>query len=242
MIKKKTIIVMLCLMVASVGGGFYLYHRHQQKEELARRALCWSALQKRLAQEVSRFPGEAGIVVKDLKHGWVISFNQDVPIAAASLVKIPLMAAIFASAQDGTTSLTRNITLKESDKVGGSGILKAQPAGVVYSVEQLIAIMIAHSDNTATNLFIAMLGYDYLNAFFKRLGLQHTSIERAMLDFRFRRKGIENYTTAYDMALVLESFYRKTFLNPSVSNKCLWLLKQQKINDRIPALLPQGIE
>ena len=61
-----------------------------------------------------------------------------------------------------------------------------------------------------------------------------------MMDFKERRMGEENYTTAQDMAYLLEELYYKKFLNKDVSEKCLGLLGQQKINDRIPKKLPRG--
>ena len=62
-----------------------------------------------------------------------------------------------------------------------------------------------------------------------------------MMDFEERREGEENYTTALDMAYLLEELYYKKFLNKDVSGKCLKLLGQQKINDRIPGKLPEEL-
>jgi beta-lactamase class A len=72
------------------------------------------------------------------------------------------------------------------------------------------------------------------------MGLKNTNLSRKMLDFTERREGVENYTTAREMAYLLETLYRKKFLNKDVSDKCLRLLGQQKINDRIPRGLPKG--
>jgi len=72
------------------------------------------------------------------------------------------------------------------------------------------------------------------------MGLKNTNIARKMMDFKERREGEENYTTARDMAYLLEELYYKKFLNKDVSEKCLGLLGQQKINDRIPRKLPRG--
>lgn len=66
------------------------------------------------------------------------------------------------------------------------------------------------------------------------MGLKNTNLARKMLDFEERREGQENYTTAGDMAYLLEELYHKDFLNKNISEQCLALLGQQKINDRIP--------
>jgi beta-lactamase class A len=59
-----------------------------------------------------------------------------------------------------------------------------------------------------------------------------------MMAFDERRKGVENYITAQDMALILEKIYRREFINRQVSERCLGLLLAQKVNDRIPKKLP----
>jgi len=61
-----------------------------------------------------------------------------------------------------------------------------------------------------------------------------------MMDFKARRVGAENFTTAGDMAHLLEALYCGRFINPDVSKKCLDLLASQKVNDRIPKRLPGG--
>ncbi len=114
-----------------------------------------------------------------------------------------------------------------------------KPGGSVFTVEELIEPMITESDNTATNLLIDYIGFDTLGMYFKKIGLKNTNIARKMLDFRERRKGVENYTTAEDMAFVLEELYRSNFINKEISKQCLLLLGQQKINDRIPRKLPK---
>jgi beta-lactamase class A len=62
-----------------------------------------------------------------------------------------------------------------------------------------------------------------------------------MMDFKYRKNGVENYTSAKDMALVMEKIYRKELINADVSKRSLELLKNQKINDRIPVKLPDGV-
>ena len=71
------------------------------------------------------------------------------------------------------------------------------------------------------------------------MGLRNTNIVRKMIDFQERREGIENYTTAEDMAFLLEGLYRNNLLNKDISKQCLLLLGQQKVNDRIPRKLPK---
>jgi beta-lactamase class A len=242
---KKNLRIILGVLIGLGLAAYFLfvgYHNYAAAKKrqvvLEERKTAWNALEKLLESEAANFKGEAAIIIRDLDMRWEIALNKEKPFPAASLVKIPVMAACFFAAREGAISLKDNLTLKASAKVPGSGILKNAPAGSVFTVERLIEIMITESDNTAANMLIERLTFDYLNGFFKKCGLAHTNLSRKMMDFRYRRKGLENYTTAADIAYLLEKIYRKEFLDKDTSDKCLAVLLRQKVNDRIPAKLP----
>lgn len=207
---------------------------------LDKRKKEWSRLKTVLGQRVSRFRGTVGLVVEDLDTGWEIAFNEEALIPSASLVKVPIMLSYFYAEEDKKISLKDTIRLKHSDKVAGSKVLGMEPVGSVFTVEELFSPMITESDNAAANVLISHLGFDTLNEYFKKMGLKKTNLARKMMDFAERSAGEENYTTAVDMAFLFEQLYYNKFLNKDVSSKCLELLGEQKINDRIPRRLPKG--
>ncbi len=211
--------------------------RHERLIQSIRRA-AWQDLQRSIMNEISQFNGEVGIAVIDLQTGRELAYEKSKPFPSASLAKIPLMAACFLAVDQGRIKLDRNIALKSSDKLTGSGVLKDMPAGTAFSVERLIGLMIYDSDNTATNMVTNLLGIEYLNKAFKSFGLKNTELSRKIADYRLRDNGIENYTSAEDMALLLEKIYRKTLGNRRVSNQCISMLKLTRMNDRIPKYLP----
>ena len=198
-------------------------------------------LRQKLVNEVRRFKGEAGIVVRDLRFNWEISHNKDRLFASASLAKIPIMCACFLAAEEGKINLDQQVVLKNSDKFTGSGILKDIRPGAIFSVEELIELMVDDSDNTATNILTNLVGIDYLNKVFNSLGLKHTNLSRRVADFSLRDQGVENYTTAEDISLLLEKIYRRSLISRDLSEKCLRVLKLQRVNDRIPKYLPLDV-
>ena len=208
---------------------------------LEKRKTAWEILENKIKKDSDAFNGQVGIIVKDLKRGWLISINQDKLFPSASLVKIPIMAACFFAADEGKIKLDENLELKTEDKASGLGILKEAPLGARFTIKKLIELMISESDNTATNMLIDRLGFDYLNDCFKKLGLKDTNIYRAMLDFKSRKEGRENFITALDLANLLEGIYNKRLINRTYSGMCLEFLKKQRIRDRIPARLPPDI-
>jgi len=246
--KTKKVILFITLILFLVIGGYFgqqYYAKFQKAEQerilYERRKAAWQELQQRLKVEINQFKGETGIVIKDLETGWEFSYEKTRLFPSASLAKIPLMAACFWAADQGRINLDRNIALKSSDKLTGSGVLKDMPAGATFSVERLIGLMIYDSDNTATNIVTNLLGIDYLNSAFRAFGLRNTELSRKIADYHSRDKGIENYTTAEDMALLLDKIYRRSLGNKSVSDQCISMLKLTRLNDRIPKYLPVDI-
>lgn len=251
--KPGKILIALFVLLALGAGAYFSYksyfaykeavkQRAEFKRRFERRKLFWRSIRTTLAGEIAGFRGQVGCVIKDLETGWEISFNKDELFPSASLAKIPIMAACFQAQQKGRMNFSDTVRLKGADKVYGSGVLKAMPNGSLFSVDKLIELMVTQSDNTAANILIGLLGRDSLEGYFSEFGLKNTNLSRKMMDFRARRRGRENYTTAADMAYILEKIYRGKFINDAVAGECISLLKQQKINDRIPALLPAGAQ
>ena len=242
-IKSKFAVILIAVLFVSglyfiCRDYFHFQEIKRQKISLERRKAAWQVLQQKLIYEISQFKGEVGLVIKDLSSDWEISYNKNKLFPSASLVKIPIMAACFLAATEGRVKFDREIVLKNSDKFPGSGILKNVQPGATFSAEELIGLMIYDSDNTATNILTNMVGLDYLNKVFNVWGLKKTNIARKVADFSSRDRGIENYTTAKDMAWLLEQFYHKALISKDISERCLKILKLQRTNDRIPRYLP----
>jgi len=201
----------------------------------------WEANSADILKRISNLRGEAGIVVEDLETGWTFIHNEDQPFPAASLVKIPIMVACFKAAQEGRLDLSEKHVLRREDRVGGSGILRRMRNGRSFTYSQLIDYMVTESDNIACNIMIDRLGFDYINQVFEELGLEKTRLNRKMIDFAARDQGIENYTTAAEMTGLLDRIYHHRCFNAEISERCLAVLKRQKINDRLPRYLPKEI-
>ncbi|MFA4888896.1 MAG: serine hydrolase [Candidatus Omnitrophota bacterium] len=246
--KTKKIFLILIFSLLFVCGSYFGHRYYANLKEVKRQQalieqgrLAWQSLREKLTNEIDQFKGETGIVIKDLRNNWEISYDKDKIFPSASLAKIPIMSVCFLAADQGRINLDRNIALKSADKLTGSGVLKDMPAGTTFSVERLIGLMIYDSDNTAANMVTNLLGIDFLNNAFNGFGLKSTSLSRRIADYQSRDKGIENYTTAQDMALLLEKIYQRNLGNKYVSDQCISMLKLTRINDRIPKYLPVDI-
>lgn len=236
---KKTKFILSGFFLILLSFSLYLYSA-VIKEELKtkRQKSAWSSLETSIRSSALNFSGECSLVVEDLKRGRKININEKKLFPSASIVKIPIMAACFLAYTEAKINLEKRIILKNRFKVLGSGKLRELPEGAPVKIRDLIEMMVAESDNTAANMLIDLLGEDYLNTAFKRMGLNNTNIVRRMMDFKSRRNGRENFINASDLSLLLEKIYQGKLLNKDVSRECLNILKKQKMRDRIPARLP----
>jgi beta-lactamase class A len=218
-----------------------VHHIRQERRWAEERKAAWRDLGYRLKREIGRFRGRPGLVVKDLQTGWEYYYRKDRLFASASLSKLPIMAACFKAAEAGDIRLDQEVVLRSQDKLAGSGLLKDLPSGTPFTVERLVDLMISESDNTATNMLTSLMGIDRLNEEFKSFGLQKTLLSRRIADYRARDRGLENYTNASEMAMMLEAMHRRELVSRDVSDRCISTLKLTRANDRIPRYLPSDL-
>ncbi len=199
----------------------------------------WARMESAVRKKIRAFKGEIGLVIKDMKTGQSFEASPDELFPSASMVKVPIMVACLKAEEEGRISLQERLKMTRSDKTGGSGSLRRYRSGSSFTIDRLVELMVTRSDNTAANMIIDKLGFEYINGTFKKVGLEKTNLARTLMDLRSRDRGVENLTTAREAAEVLEMIYKKGCISPTVSDKCLEVLKSQKINDRIPRLLPR---
>lgn len=242
---KRTAALRLTSALAAAGLVFILpvalRGQYVAPQEPGPAPAKWAQIEKDVERSLRDFQGVLGYVIKDLESGRTLTRLPDRRFPSASMVKVPIMAACYKAAEDGRISLHDTLRLKRSDKARGSGVLRGAATGTPLTVEKLLELMITNSDNTAANMLIDLLGFEYLGMSFRGLGLETTNLSRKMMDFRSRSRGVENYTTPREMAVILEKIYRRTCLSPQVSEQCLELLKEQKVNNRIPRYLPRKV-
>ena len=69
------------------------------------------------------------------------------------------------------------------------------PGVTKLTLRDLATMMVAVSDNSATNVLIDRVGMDNVNALMTSLGLQHTLLRRKMMDLKAAGEGRENVST-----------------------------------------------
>ncbi|HAH31242.1 MAG TPA: hypothetical protein DCL44_02890 [Elusimicrobia bacterium] len=202
----------------------------------------WQHMVAGLENASASYRGKVGIYLKDLHTGKFWEYNPDRLFPSASLIKVPIMAAAFEKIKAGELTLDTQIKLTRQDRWGGSGSLKWVREGTRLSVMEIIYKMITESDNTATHMLIDYLGFDFLQMEFSRLGLVYTKIYPEGLNLTSGRVARENYTTAREMADLLEQIYEGKLIDKNSSEQMLEFLKHTKSRSRLRRGLPLGWE
>jgi beta-lactamase class A len=152
---------------------------------------------------------------------------------AASTVKVLISAALWCAVEDGELDAGRRIEAGETAAPGGGGLLESLDAGTAVTLADLDVLMLAVSDNAATNALIDVVGMDRVNALAARLGLGHTALRRAMMDVAAVERGDDNTTCAADMAALMAALARADELPARASRRVLHGLGQSHHTDVI---------
>jgi beta-lactamase class A len=206
------------------------------------------SLERRLAPLAKAHKGRVAIVVKHLVTGETFVLNGDDPMPTASLIKFPLMIEVYMQVHEGKLKLTDMVTLRDKDKVPGSGILTYHfSEGATFPVRDAVRLMIAYSDNTATNLILDKIGIAALTRRMEAWGYPNTRIHAKVFlgkttsvdPERSKRFGLGS-TTANEMVRLLEQVYHGKVVNAEACKEMLEHLKKCRDRDSFPRFLPAG--
>lgn len=235
-LKKQNLWLSLVIfLVSALALSLFFLQKTTQKRNI-------KYLEKQVEYQAKNFPGNFAVSIFSFGFNKInFNYNSDEKIAAASIIKIPILAAALAAVYEEKIKLSDRIVINQRDLTGGAGILKRVDLPLEMTFEALLVYMVAISDNIATNKVIDLLGFEYINQVFRDIGLKDTILRRKMMDFQARRQGIENFTTSYDIALLLKNIYLNRLYGPKISEKARNILFLQQHSDRIPLLLPDSV-
>jgi beta-lactamase class A len=187
----------------------------------------------------SGYSGKATFALTDLGSGEHIGRDEDDVMPTASLIKVPILVALYRAAQDGLVALTDRIAYREDQKVLGSGVLVHLTPGVEMTVRDAATLMIIISDNVATNMMIDLVGLERINQTMRGLGLTQTTLFQRLGD---RQAGLDarkmSVSTAREMARLLELIARHEAVSAEASEDMLRIMRRQDYRHELSSRLP----
>jgi beta-lactamase class A len=211
------------------------------------------SLRARIEARIAEVPNaRVAVVLHDLRDRYVVGIAEDSSFHAASTMKVPVMIELFRQVDAGHLSLDQsllvvnsfgsivdgsNFTLDAGDDSDSS--LYAM-VGKRVPVRDLIEHMITRSSNLATNTLIPVAGAENANATAHALGATHMRVLRGVEDGKAFARGMNNTTTASDLAALLLAIERGTAASRASCDEMRSILLREIYSGDIPAGLPAG--
>jgi beta-lactamase class A len=193
-----------------------------------------------------------GVAFRDLANGDTLFLNADDSFHAASTMKVPVMIELFRQVDAGTLGLDHRIMLAnrfasivdgspyQLDAGADSDSSLYQLVGTQVQLRNLIDRMITRSSNLATNALIELADAKKANATAHALGASNIRVLRGVEDGKAFRAGLNNTTTARDLAALLGAIETGDAASLASCAAMREVLMRQEFNTEIPAGLPPG--
>jgi len=208
----------------------------------AKQQLLWQKLDATIHEVDRNLDGVMGVAIEDLTSSQTLLWQPDEVFAQASSIKIAVLAELYRQAQQGKLKLTDIYTVQQSDLVQDSDIMNGLTPGTTkLTLRDLATMMVAVSDNSATNVLIDRVGMDNVNALLDSLALSHTRLRRKMMDLKAAGERRENISTPREMMNLLDALYRGKVLNKEMTADFFAALSTHK-DSWIPRDLPEGLK
>jgi beta-lactamase class A len=176
----------------------------------------------RLDQALSGVDGHIGLAVKELGTDRGAVLDGDLELPSASLYKLPVLYTVFSSG----IGLDEPLPITQQALAYDTGTMELG-AGETLTVAEALERMITLSDNTSAVMLGSRVGAARINTSLAALGMDttHYSLERMT-------------TSALDMLHLVELIGEGKAVSPAASADMLHLMLRQRVNDRLPRLLP----
>ena len=211
------------------------------------------SLKARIERRIAEQHGAVvGIAFHDLQTGDSLYLNADDSFHAASTMKVPVMIELFRRIDVGALRLDQGILLVNQfgsivdgspyslDAGDDSDSSAYKLTGTRVPLKELIDRMITRSSNLATNALIELVRASNANETAHMLGARNIRVLRGVEDGKAFRAGMNNTTTARDLAVLLEAIETGRAASRSSCDAMREILLHQEFNEEIPAGLPAG--
>lgn len=186
-------------------------------------------LESRVKELIETQKGSWSVYFVDYSTNQRFGINEQVVYRAASVNKLYILASLYFLAGKGEIDLDETVTLQASDiQDFGTGTIRYDPPGTVYSLKTLARLLTEKSDNTAEYLLKTRIGEGEIQQLVNQFGMRQTSI-------------VDNKTSLSDLALLFEKMKNGEITTPVFTPEMIDLLDKSDFEDRLPALLPPDV-
>jgi beta-lactamase class A len=229
-----------------------------------------AALTSRIEEIAGRAAGVVGVAATHLRTGRHVGFNEDLIFPTASVIKVPVLVALYREARAGRVDLRARLPLRHADRVAGSGVLQDLDEGLAPTVRDLAVLMITVSDNTATDLILRMVPPTLVERTMAELGLSSVRMPMTIRELLYEMVDMDpaqdggydenrrrlrlalgsggraidpeatDRASPRDICRLFEMLESRAILDRVACDQILDICQRQKLGEIIPARLPLG--
>ena len=183
--------------------------------------------------------GVVGYSITNLETGEHLERRGDEPFSTASLVKVPVLVALFDLAEQRQLSLDDPVVLTDIDKVGGAGQLQFMRTPFTMRLWDAAWLMSTLSDNTATNLLLDRIKIRRVWQKMEALQLPRTKVHSGSMT-RIASVAPDSsakyglgVTTPNEMARLFMLMAQGKAVNPAADSTMLYILEHNEDNTKL---------
>jgi len=212
------------------------------------------SLHARIESLIERAGAEhVGLAFYDFESEIAFSYHGDRVYHAASTMKVPLLAAVFAhiAAGHARQSDVLHVRNRFTSAFDGSPFMvspRRDANAVVYkaigqtmSLQDLAYHMTVTSSNLATNLLLDYVGVPSVQALLQQVGASGISVVRGVEDDNAYQSGISNTTTARGLVHLFRALHAGDVVQGELRTAMLDILFDQRFRAGIPRGLPRDL-
>jgi beta-lactamase class A len=184
-------------------------------------------LKNEVVKIIQNKKGSYSIYFKDLNSEKFFGISENQLNTAASVNKLPIIAALYYLDNQKKVSLDDQVTIQQEDVQDyGTGSIRYQQMPQTYSLRNLAKLSLKESDNTAAHVISVKIGEENVQKLVDSWGMKQTSM-------------VDNKTTAFDMGILMNKIYKNQITNPSKTKELLEFMTETDFEDRLTKDLPQ---
>ncbi len=172
------------------------------------------------------------VYYKDLNSGGWIGIQEDERFAPASLLKVPVMLAMYKMGEKNPEFLNQKIVFQSQETLQQNILPEySLESGKEYTLDELITQLIKYSDNTVLGDILEFLPETSESEIFKDLGITNPYQDTQT-----------NVMTVKEYASFFRILYNASYLNKDMSTKALKLLSETSYEKGIRSTVPKKIK
>ena len=194
-------------------------------------------------QQIEDYHGVAGLYVRDLDGGYGYGIRPDEQFFTASIIKVPVMVAVYRKIDEGDLSFSQQIEIKDEDWAAGAGWLQWEKAGTKQTVGDLLLLMMTQSDNVAANALVRTVGGpEKVNEVARSMGADDTLVYQKISSERGAVPALDNRSTPRDMVTMMQKIAEGKAASEKSCGYMIDLMHEDKLDWWLDAGLPNDVD